>query len=227
MPIIKFIVKVILCCLVGYLLGNFSPAYLFGRLKGYDIRREGSGNVGATNAFLLVGKHAFFITAALDILKAFAAWKICESLFPDLAFAGPLAGASCVIGHMYPVFLGFKGGKGLASLGGIALAWHWQWFFILLAAAIVIAFATRYVCLVAPIMSLVIPACYYWDTRYLTGALILLLPAIPIFIKHWENFARIREGTEMRTSFIWNKEGELRRIGKWNAKTQNQLKRRG
>ena len=227
MPITKIIIKIILCCLVGYLLGNFSPAYLFGRLKGYDIRREGSGNVGATNAFILVGKHAFFITAALDILKAFAAWKICENLFPDLAFAGPLAGASCVIGHMYPVFLGFKGGKGLASLGGIALAWHWQWFFILLAAAIVIAFATRYVCLVAPIMSLVIPACYYWDTRYLTGALILLLPAIPIFIKHWENFARIREGTEMRTSFIWNKEGELRRIGKWNAKTQNQLKRRG
>lgn len=227
MPITKIIVKIITCCLVGYLLGNFSPAYLFGRLKGYDIRREGSGNVGATNAFILVGKHAFFITAALDILKAFAAWKICEALFPDLAFAGPLAGASCVIGHMYPVFLGFKGGKGLASLGGIALAWHWQWFFILLGAAIVIAFATRYVCLVAPIMSLVIPACYYWDTRYLTGALVLLLPAIPIFMKHWENFVRIREGTEMRTSFIWNKEGELKRIGKWNAKTQNQLKRRG
>ena len=221
------IIKIITCCLIGYLLGNFSPAYLFGRMKGYDIREEGSGNVGATNAFILVGKYAFFITAALDILKAFAAWKISAALFPALAVAGPLAGASCVIGHMYPVLLGFRGGKGLASLGGVALAWSWKWFLILLAAAIVIAFATRYVCLVAPIMSIVIPACYYWDTRFLAGAAVLLLPAIPIFLKHRENFVRIREGTEMRTSFIWNKEGELKRIGKWNEKTQNQLKRRG
>ena len=156
------IIKIIVCCLIGYLLGNFSPAYLFGRLKGYDIRKEGSGNVGATNAFLLVGRHAFVITAALDILKAFAAWKICELLFPALRLAGPLGGAACVIGHMYPALLGFHGGKGLASLGGVALAWHWQWFFILLGAAIVIAFATRYVCLVAPVMSVVIPGCYFW-----------------------------------------------------------------
>ena len=220
------IIKIIVCCLIGYLLGNFSPAYLFGRLKGYDIRKEGSGNVGATNAFLLVGKHAFFITAALDILKAFAAWKICELLFPALRLAGPLGGAACVIGHMYPALLGFHGGKGLASLGGVALAWHWQWFFILLGAAIVIAFATRYVCLVAPVMSVVIPGCYYWDTRFLAGAVVLLVPAVPIFIKHRENLLRIREGTEMRTDFIWNKEGELKRIGKWNEKTENQLKRR-
>lgn len=220
------IIKIIVCCLIGYLLGNFSPAYLFGRLKGYDIRKEGSGNVGATNAFLLVGKHAFFVTAALDILKAFAAWKICELLFPALRLAGPLGGAACVIGHMYPALLGFHGGKGLASLGGVALAWHWQWFFILLGAAIVIAFATRYVCLVAPVMSVVIPGCYYWDTRFLAGAVVLLVPAVPIFIKHRENFLRIREGTEMRTDFIWNKEGELKRIGKWNEKTENQLKRR-
>lgn len=221
------IIKIITCCLIGYLLGNFSPAYLLGRMKGYDIRKEGSGNVGATNAFLLVGKHAFFITAALDILKAFAAWKISAALFPALAIAGQLGGAACVIGHMYPVLLGFHGGKGLASLGGVALAWSWKWFLILLAAAIVIAFVTRYVCLVAPIMSIVIPTCYYWDTRFLAGAVVLLLPAVPIFLKHRENFVRIREGTEMRTSFIWNKEGELKRIGKWNEKTREQLNRRG
>ena len=221
------VIQGIISCFVGYLLGNFSPAYLFGRLKGYDIRVEGSGNVGATNAFLLVGKSAFFITALLDILKAFAAWKICEGLFPQLLLAGPLAGVSCILGHMFPVFLGFHGGKGLASLGGLVLAWDWKWFFLLLVLAIVIAFTTRYVCLVAPTMSLVIPGCYYWQTGFLAGALILLIPAVPIFIKHWENFVHIYEGTEMRTSFIWNKEAELKRIGQWNEKTQEQLKRRG
>ena len=219
-------IEILSCIVIGYLIGNVSPAYLFGRTKGYDIREEGSGNVGATNAFILVGKNAFFITAALDILKAFVAWRLCQFLFPDLPVAGPLAGVSCVFGHIYPVFLGFKGGKGLATLGGIALAWRWRWFLLLLALAIVIAFATRYVCLVAPTMSLVIPTCYYWQTRFLAATLILFLPAIPIFIKHWGNFVRMAEGKEMRTSFIWNKEAELKRIGMWNETTEEQLERR-
>lgn len=220
------IFKVFTCILLGYLLGNFSPAFLFGKTKGYDIREEGSGNVGATNVFLLVGKYAFFMTAILDIFKAFASWKICQLLFPDLVTAGPLAGAACIFGHLYPVILRFKGGKGLASLGGVVLAWSWKWFLMLLAAAIIIAFATRYVCLVAPTMSLVFPACFCWQTHLLASTLILLVPSIPIFYKHWENFVRIREGTEMRTSFLWNKEAELKRIGKWNEKTIEQLNNR-
>lgn len=218
--------KVSACILIGYLLGNFSPAFLFGKTKGYDIREEGSGNVGATNVFLLVGKYAFFMTAILDILKAFASWKLCQLLFPDLVTAGPLAGSACIIGHLYPVFLRFKGGKGLASMGGVVLAWSWKWFLILLATAIVIAFTTRYVCLVAPTMSLVFPACFYWQTHLLMSTVILLVPAIPIFYKHRENFVRIREGGEMRTSFLWDKEAELKRIGKWNEKTIEQLNKR-
>ncbi len=220
------LLKAFACILLGYLLGNFSPAYLFGKLKGYDIREEGSGNVGATNVFLLVGKYAFFMTAILDILKAFASWKICQLLFPDMVTAGPLDGAACIVGHLYPVFLRFKGGKGLASMGGVVLAWSWKWFLMLLAAAIIIAFTTRYVCLAAPTMSLVFPTCFCWQTHLLASTLILLIPSIPIFYKHWENFVRIREGTEMRTSFIWNKEAELKRIGKWNEKTIKQLNNR-
>lgn len=216
----------ILCCLIGYILGNFCPAYLFGKIKGYDIRKEGSGNVGATNAFLLVGKHAFFITATLDILKAFLACIICERVFPQLALAAPLAGSACVLGHIYPIVLGFHGGKGLAALGGVILAWHWQWFLLFLTAAIVIAFAMRYVCLVAPVVSVSFPACYYWKTGFLAGTLILIIPAIAIFIKHWPNFVSIVNGTEMRTDFIWDKENELKRIGQWNDKTIDQLKRR-
>lgn len=215
------------CILIGYMFGNFSPAYLFGKTKGYDIREEGSGNVGATNAFILVGKHAFFITAGLDIIKSFVAWKLCQALFPTFIEAGPIAAVACIIGHMYPVFLDFKGGKGLASLGGAVLAWRWKWFLILLAVAIIIAFAMRYVCLVAPTMSIIFPACFFWQTHLLVSTMILLIPVFPIFVKHWENFIHIREGTEMRISFIWNKEAELKRIGKWNDKTKEQLERRG
>ena len=218
--------QVFICCLIGYVLGNFSPAYLLGRIKGYDVREVGSGNAGATNAFILLGRNAFFLTAILDILKAFAAYKLCQQLFPELSAAGPIGGTFCVLGHIYPVLLRFHGGKGLASLGGVVLAWNWKWFLLLLMLAIAIAFGTRYVCLVAPTISLVFPVCYYWRTGLFVSTMVLLIPAIPIFAKHWENFVRIREGAEMRTSFIWNKEGELKRIGKWNQKTQSQLKKR-
>lgn len=216
----------LLCCLIGYSLGDFSPAYLLGRTAGYDMRKEGSGNAGATNAFILLGKNAFFLTASLDILKAFAAYKLCELLFPTFPAAGPLGGSACILGHIYPVLLRFHGGKGLASMGGVVLAWDWKWFFLLLALAVVIAFGTRYVCFVAPSISVILPACYYWQTGLLVCALILLVPAVPIFVKHWENFVRVRDGVEMRTSFIWNKEAELKRIGKWNPKTVSQLERR-
>ena len=223
----KTVLNIVLCCLIGYALGNFSPSFLLARRKGYDIREEGSGNAGATNAFILLGKNAFFLTALLDILKSLAAWKLCELLFPSLSIAGPIGGSACILGHIWPVLMHFHGGKGLASLGGVVLAWNWKWFLILLIFAVLIAFGTRYVCFVAPVMSVVFPSVHYVWTRMLAASLILLIPAIPIIAKHWENFRRIRTGEEMRTSFIWNKEAELKRIGKWNEKTESQLDRRG
>ena len=115
------------------------------------------------------------------------------------------------------MLLRFHGGKGLASLGGVILAWSWKWFLVLLAAAIVIAFVTQYVCFVAPSISLVFPLCYYRVTGLLAGAVILLVPAVPIVMKHVENIVRIRQGTELRMRYIWDREGELRRTGRWPA----------
>ena len=221
------VLQIAACIVIGYFLGNLSPSYFLGKRKGYDVRRDGSGNAGATNTFILIGAKAFFATTALDILKAFAAYTICLYAFPELAVAAALGGTACVIGHIYPAMLGFHGGKGLASLGGVILGWSWKWFLLLLAAAFVIAFALQYVCLVAPAMSVIFPVCHYWRTGLLGASLILLTAAFPIFWKHWENFARIREGTEMRTRFIWDKEGELKRIGQWNPTTESQLERRG
>ena len=202
------------CCVIGYLLGNINPAFLFARLKGYDPRVDGSGNAGASNAFILAGKTAFFATAILDILKAFLACRLCRYLFPALPVAEQIGGVTCILGHMFPAALRFRGGKGLASLGGVILSWDWRAFLALLALAILIAFLTNYICFVAPTMSLLFPALYYIRTRYLPAALVLLIPAIPIFIKHAENIRRIREGTEVRMSYLWNKDGELKRTGR-------------
>ena len=202
------------CCVIGYLLGNINPAFLFARLKGHDPRVDGSGNAGASNAFILAGKAAFFATAILDILKAFLACRLCRYLFPALPVAEQIGGVACILGHMFPAALRFRGGKGLASLGGVILSWDWRAFLALLALAILIAFLTNYICFVAPTMSLLFPSLYYIRTRYLPAALVLLIPAIPIFFKHAENIRRIREGTEVRMSYLWNKDGELRRTGR-------------
>ena len=202
------------CCAIGYLLGNLNPAFLFAKHKGYDPRVDGSGNAGASNAFILAGKLAFFTTAIMDILKAFLACRLCRWLFPSLSVAEQIGGVSCILGHMFPAVLRFRGGKGLASIGGVILSWDWRAFLILLALAVLIAFLTNYLCFVAPAMSLLLPGLYYWQTRNLPAALILLIPAVPVFCKHFPNFRRIREGTEVRMSYLWNKDGELKRTGR-------------
>ena len=96
------------CCLIGYLLGNLSPSYVLGKRKGYDVRKDGSGNAGATNTFILMGAKAFFLTTFADILKAYAAYKLCEVFFRDIPFAGVLGGTACIIGHIYPALMGFR-----------------------------------------------------------------------------------------------------------------------
>lgn len=115
-------VRVVISALIGYLLGCISPSFLIGKRRGYDVRETGSKNAGASNTIIMAGKFAGVLVAVLDILKAAASWWIAAALFPELEFAGQIAGAACVLGHMFPVFLGFRGGKGFACLGGLALA---------------------------------------------------------------------------------------------------------
>lgn len=207
-------IQVVFCIFIGYALGNISPAFLLARRRGYDARVDGSGNAGASNAYILAGKSAFFITAILDILKAFVACRVCRGLFPDLAVAEQIGGVACILGHMYPAALRFRGGKGLACLGGVILSWNWMAFLILLALAAIIAFVTNYVCFVAPTMAALFPAIFYWRTRNAAAALILLIPFLPILFKHMENFRRIRKGQEARMSFLWDRDGELKRLGR-------------
>ncbi len=205
--------KLAVCVLGGYLLGCLSPSYLIGRLRGYDVRQSGSGNAGASNTVIMAGKLAGLAVALLDILKAAAAWWICEALFPELAVAGPLAGVACLLGHMFPVFLRFHGGRGLACLGGLVLAYNPRTLLLMLGIALLIGVLTNYVCIVTVSMSAIFPLYYWLVTRFLPGACILAVPFLPILCKHMTNFRRIRDGQELRLSFVFNKQKELERIG--------------
>ena len=204
---------VILSVLIGYAMGCLSPSFLIGKLHGIDVREEGSGNAGASNTMIMVGKMAGLTVALLDILKAALAWWICQALFPGLGIAGPIAGAAAILGHMYPVTLHFHGGKGLACIGGVVLAYSPRTLLMLLGVALLIGIVTRYVAIVTVSMSVIWPLYYGLATALWVGAAILAVPAVPIFCKHMENFRRIRTGEELRLSFLWNRDGELARIG--------------
>jgi len=209
----KILLQVLACLLIGYVLGSISPSFVIGKLRGYDVRRSGSGNAGASNTVILVGKAAGFVVALLDILKAAAAWWLCAALFPELRLAGILGGVAAILGHMFPVWLHFHGGRGLACLGGVILAYDWRTMLMMLLLAILIAVVTNYVAVSTVSMSLIWPVYYGLRTAFWLGAGVLLIPAVPILIKHLANFRRIRKGEELRLSFLWKRQAELDRIG--------------
>ena len=136
----EFFVSIVL----GYLIGCINPAWIIARLKKTELRQKGTGNLGATNVFLTLGKRIGIFVMLLDIGKAYAVVLIARIIFPQFALAGVLAGAAAILGHMFPFYLGFKGGKGSACLGGAILGLDWKLFLALLLLGIVIAFLVDY-----------------------------------------------------------------------------------
>lgn len=202
------------CAALGYFIGTFSPAFLLSKLKGFDIRERGSGNAGATNVLLTVGKIAGVLCALLDILKAFLAYRLGRKLFPLLHFAGILAGACCILGHIFPVWMGFQGGKGLACIGGVILAYNWKVFLVMLVFEVILTLAFNYICAMAMSASTVFTLVYASMTHDWIGTAALTLVTVVVHIKHIENMKRIMQGTEFHVSFLWDKEAEIQRVTK-------------
>ena len=204
--------QMILCGAMGYLLGSINPAYIFGKLRGFDIRNRGSGNAGATNVTLIMGKAAGLLCALLDIFKSFIAYRLAKALFPLTAFAGVLAGCACILGHIFPVWMGFAGGKGLACIGGLILAYDWKLFLILLAIEIVLVLLTQYICVVALSACVLFPIIYAMQTGDAVGTMLLCLLIPVVYYKHLPNLKRIMEKREARISWLWNAEAEEKRL---------------
>ena len=204
--------NVILCAVLGYLLGTVNPAYLFGRLHGFDIRKYGSGNAGATNATLIMGKKTGFLCMLFDVFKAFAAYKTAVRIFPMIAFAGVLAGTACILGHIFPFWMHFAGGKGLACMLGMMLAHDWKLFAALLLAEIALVLLCGYICAMALSLSVIFPAAYLIGTGDFVGMLVLAVLIPVVIYKHMPNIRRIAQGKEMRISWLWNAKDEEARI---------------
>lgn len=210
----KLIIGIIFVVLFSYIVGSMNLSYFLSKMKGYDIREHGSGNAGASNVVIMMGKKAGIIVALVDIFKAFLVCTVAMKIFPDTIFIGPLAGVACMLGHIFPFYMNFKGGKGLATLGGTILALDPKMFVVLLAIAIMLAVVTNYICVVPMSISVVFAIVYGLTRKSLASTLILMVAAVCINLKHIENLRRIKAGTEARFSLLWNRKAEAERLGK-------------
>ena len=130
--------------IMGYFIGCINPAKIVSRRKNVNLKESGTGNLGATNTALVLGRKAGYFVLFFDMFKSFFSYKMAKLLFPHLAIAGILADIGVIIGHAFPVFLRFQGGKSLAAFGGLVLAHDPLSFAVLLALGIVMAFVLNY-----------------------------------------------------------------------------------
>ena len=124
--------------LMGYLFGCSNLAFFLGKARGFDIRDRGSNNAGASNATITMGLKVGFLVGLHDVVKSCAAALLAGFLFPAIPGAAAIAGVAAVIGHIFPFYLAFQGGKGFASFLGLVLALNWRFCFAILLAVLLI-----------------------------------------------------------------------------------------
>jgi acyl phosphate:glycerol-3-phosphate acyltransferase len=179
---------------LGYLLGSIPFGLLLTKMAGLgDLRSIGSGNIGATNVLRTGNKKLAAATLLLDALKATAAALIAQAVFGHNA--GLLAGFAAFIGHLFPVWLGFKGGKGVATYIGTLLGVAPLMVLVFAAAWLAVAFVTRYSSLSALVATLVIPV-VLWILGVEEAALVTAAMTVITYWRHKANIERLIAGTE-------------------------------
>ncbi len=205
------IISRIICLVIGYILGLFQTGYIYGKAHNVDIRQHGSGNAGTTNTLRTLGWKAGAITFIGDLCKAmlaiFIAWIIFHDRYPEAVKVLQMyAGFGAVLGHNYPFYLKFKGGKGIACTAGFILACFWQIAPICLVLFIVAVAITKYVSLgsILVAISFMIQLVVYGQMGifsisenymteiYIVGALFSLMA----LWRHRANIKRLLTGTE-------------------------------
>ncbi len=208
----------LIIAVIAYFLGSIPSGYLAGVAKGVDIRAVGSGNIGATNAFRILGKTAGTIVLVVDGLKGWVAVAIVPELVYKMFYSTPwsdqapeseylriIAGISVILGHNYTCWLKFKGGKGIATSAGVMAALMPVTFIIGLVTWIVVCAITRYVSVASIAAAVVLPFAT-WGSRYFgvhppyshRMIIVAVLMSTLAIYKHKANIARLMNGTENR-----------------------------
>lgn len=224
--------KLVLAAAISYLLGSVNFSIILSRQVAHrDIREGGSGNAGATNMYRTHGKFAGFATMFGDIIKVLVAITIARLIIGSAVFdAYPylmkyFSGFFCVVGHIFPIFFKFKGGKGVATCAGMILLLDWRIWLIELAIFVILVGATKMVSLGSVVMAVVYPFLTYFFYTPTTAALatqldiirpyeryiltaIALVFSIIVLVKHRANIKRIFAGSENKISFSSKKKDE-------------------
>ncbi len=202
----------LVCIGIGYLFGLVQTGYIYGKINHVDIRRCGSGNAGTTNALRTLGWRAGVITFVGDCLKCVLAVVVARLMFAqhdNVQLLAMYSGLGAVLGHNYPFYLNFKGGKGIASTVGLILAVNPVMFLIIAVVFVTIVLTTKYVSLasLAIMVLFVVETVIYGQMGGfgLTGTeriefygIAVILAALAFF-RHRENIKRLRNGTENKT----------------------------
>lgn len=185
---------------LAYLFGSISTAIVTCRLMGLpDPRTLGSGNPGATNVLRTGSKTAAIITLVGDAVKGLVFVLIARAALPEaLDWQYGLVGAAAFLGHVYPLYYGFKGGKGVATAYGVLLAWHWPVFLLAAGTWLLIAFIFRYSALAALTAFALAPVYQVILGGEAAGTLIIIGISVVIFWRHRGNIARLCRGEESR-----------------------------
>lgn len=213
----------IICLIIGYCCGLFQTSYLYGKLHGIDIRKYGSGNAGTTNALRTLGLKAGLITLLGDCLKCILAVVIVRVVFGNshqdmVRLLGLYAAAGTILGHNFPFYLHFHGGKGIAATAGLIISFDWRLTLVEIVVFFGLFLSTHYVSLgsLAVYVVFVGAMVFMGQTGMLNLApqyipemyVLAVLLAVLAFWQHRANIRKLLEGTERKTYLSKSKKGE-------------------
>lgn len=181
-------------------------SYYISKIKNVDIKNNGSKNYGASNTMALLGWKYGILTGLHDIGKAILAICIIKTLFPMNAYLPIITGVSCIIGHIFPFYLEFNGGKGFATFIGMTFALDWKLGIIIGILIIIITLLTDYIVLGTFSTIVIVPIYIGITNNDIICSLIIFITTIIILYKHKENIVRLKNGTEMKFSKANKKE---------------------
>ena len=197
----KSLVEIVLLLIASYLIGSIPFALLVGKIFfNKDLRKHGSGNLGASNAFRILGKKAGIVILTLDIVKGAIPVILGSWLAPEY-FHIFIFGLAAAVGHVFSIFIKFQGGKAVATSGGAVLGFNPLLFLILLSTFLIMLKLTKYVSVASSVAAVmfVISSLFLQDWFMIILSIIV---AILVITKHISNFKRIKAGTESKIKFM-------------------------
>lgn len=190
-------VSIIILTIIGYLIGSISPSFIFAKFKGFNIKNRGSKNCGASNAYITMGIKYGIAVFLIDFLKVFVAVLIAKIFFNSVKDFHLITGFSCILGHIFPFYLKFKGGKGFSCLIACMFLINPIFAVIVLVLSLSLAGISNYI-VVATLLCLILTSIFLpvFEDFSIVPTIYGLISTFVIFVKHIPNIVKILKGEE-------------------------------